>query len=137
MLIERIAALGDKAALGELDARYGMTLYAIAYTLLLDSEASDVAVAAALRELWRQAASFDVRAGSVRAWLGELTRRAARERLRALRREKLNAAVRRSIQRGSPGPQSRRRRAWDLARRGVARVARFAAVLGLPVLRLR
>src|SRR5438034_4410245 len=39
VLVERIAALGDRAALAELDARYGMTLYAIAYTLLLNPDA--------------------------------------------------------------------------------------------------
>ena len=131
MLIERIAALGDKTALGELDKRYGMTLYAIAYTLLLDSDASDVAVAAALRDLWRQAASFDARVGSVREWLGDLTRRAARERLRTLRREQRIGPVTRLVE---PAPQPRRRRATELARIGVARVARFAAALALPVL---
>jgi DNA-directed RNA polymerase specialized sigma24 family protein len=137
MLIERIAALGDKAALSELDRRHGMTLYAIAYTLLLESETSDVAVAAALRALWRQAASFDPRLGNARAWLGELTRRAACERLRALRRAQWIAPVGRSTQRGSPAPRTRRRRAWDLARRGVARVAQFATVLALPTLLAR
>jgi len=44
-LVERIAALGDRAALAELDARHGMTLYAIAYTLLLNPDAADVTVA--------------------------------------------------------------------------------------------
>jgi DNA-directed RNA polymerase specialized sigma24 family protein len=77
MLVERIAALGDKAALGELDARHGLTLYAIAYSLLLDSGAADVAVATVLREVWHSAASFSQRHLSVRRWLGELTRRAA------------------------------------------------------------
>src|SRR2546430_9421036 len=33
LLVERIAALGDKTALAELDARHGMTLYALAYSL--------------------------------------------------------------------------------------------------------
>src|SRR2546421_1587528 len=54
VLVERIAALGDRAALAELDARYGMTLYAIAYTLLLNPDAADVTVAATLREAWRR-----------------------------------------------------------------------------------
>lgn len=85
MLVERIAALSDKAALAELDARYGMTLYAIAYSVALDSDAADVAVATALQEAWCQAASFRERRVSARSWLGDLTRRAARQSLKAAR----------------------------------------------------
>jgi len=77
LLVERIAALADKAALAELDARHGMTLYAIAYSLLFDPGAADAAVAAAFREVWRWAASFSAHKGTVRQWLGDLTRRAA------------------------------------------------------------
>ncbi len=73
-LVERIAALSDKAALAELDARYGPTLYAIAYGVLLDGGLADKAVAAALRDAWRNAATFDARAGSVATWLAALTR---------------------------------------------------------------
>jgi DNA-directed RNA polymerase specialized sigma24 family protein len=80
MLVERIAALSDRAALGELDARHGLSLYAIAYTLVLDAQAADVAVAAALRDVWRHAASFSQRHSSVRGWLSELTRCAAVDR---------------------------------------------------------
>jgi len=79
-LLHRIAALGDKDALLELDARHGMTLYAIAYAALLDPGAADAAVAAALREVWRHAAAFDPRTGSAARWLADLTRRAARAR---------------------------------------------------------
>src|SRR3989442_15470477 len=61
VLVERIAALGDRAALAELVARYGMTLYEIAYTLLLNHHAADVAVAASLREAWLRAAAYPVR----------------------------------------------------------------------------
>src|SRR2546429_4226720 len=39
LLVERIAALSDKTALAELDARHGMTLYAIAHSLLFDPAA--------------------------------------------------------------------------------------------------
>jgi len=77
LLVERIAALSDKTALAELDARHGMTLYAIAYNLVFDPAAADAAVAAAFREAWRWAASFDPRHTTVRRWLVELTRRAA------------------------------------------------------------
>jgi DNA-directed RNA polymerase specialized sigma24 family protein len=82
VLVERIAALGDRAALAELDARHGMTLYAIAYALLLNPDAADVTVAATLRDAWRRAASFNAREQTVGRWLAELTRRAARDQLR-------------------------------------------------------
>lgn len=82
LLVERIAALGDRAALAELDARYGMTLYAIAYTVLLNPDAADVTVAATLREAWRRAASFNAREQTVGRWLAELARRAARDHAR-------------------------------------------------------
>jgi RNA polymerase sigma-70 factor, ECF subfamily len=77
LLVHRVAALSDKSALAELDARHGLTLYAIAYSFLFDGEAADLAVAAALREVWRSAASFDAARGSVGRWLAALTRRAA------------------------------------------------------------
>src|SRR5205807_8622343 len=79
LLVHRMAALSDRSALAELDARHGMTLYALAYGLLFDGEAADVAVAAALREAWRSAAAFDAGTGtgSVVRWLAALTRRAA------------------------------------------------------------
>jgi len=82
VLVERIAALGDRAALAELDTRHGMTLYAIAYTLLLNPDAADVAVAATLREAWRRAASFIAREQTVGRWLAQLTRKAAQDQLR-------------------------------------------------------
>ena len=81
LLVQRMAALSDRAALLELDARHGMTQYALAYGRLFDGEAADVAVAAALREAWRSAASFDPNSGSVAEWLAYLTRRATHPRL--------------------------------------------------------
>src|SRR5947208_12713097 len=75
LLMQRIAALSDKPALAELDGRHGMTLYAIAYSLLLEREAADEVVATAFREVWRSAASFGARGCTVRRWLADLTRR--------------------------------------------------------------
>src|SRR2546427_12882173 len=76
LLVERIAALGDKTALAELDARHGMTLYALAYSLLFDPAEADAAVAVAFREAWRWAASLDPRCPSVRQGLPHPTPRA-------------------------------------------------------------
>src|SRR2546429_9027492 len=83
LLVQRMAALSDRTALLELDARHGMTLYALAYGLLFDGEAADVAVAAAVGGGGRSAAAVDARAGSVGRWLAVLTRRAAGVGLRA------------------------------------------------------
>src|SRR2546427_9689203 len=77
LLVERIAALGDKTALAELDARHGMALYALAYSLLFDPAEADAAVAIAFREAWRWASSFDPRRKSGRQWLTDLTPPAA------------------------------------------------------------
>src|SRR3989454_12593946 len=107
LLVERIAALADKSALAELDARHGMTLYAIAYSLLFDPGAADAAVAAAFREVWRWAASF-IAPNSTR-----------RRRLRAPRRPPAPCAP--------PGPRSHRpRREPD---RGVSTSPLGAAVV--------
>src|SRR2546426_8425997 len=75
LLVERIAALGDKTALAELDARHGMTLYALAYSLLFDPAEADAAVAIAFREAWRWAFSFEPRPESARQWLTHPPRR--------------------------------------------------------------
>jgi DNA-directed RNA polymerase specialized sigma24 family protein len=76
--VERIAALGDRAALAELDERHGLSLYALAYSLVLDPLAADAAVSATFREVWRSAALFFSTKASVRQWLADLIRRTAR-----------------------------------------------------------
>lgn len=131
VLLHRVAALSDKAALAELDARHGMTLYAIAYALLLDPSAADATVAAALREAWREAAAFDPRTGSAARWLADLTRRAARDRLaRVPAQRRVVPAVRSRA--ATPARRRSRRRAHALAR-WVA----IASALVIPTFLLR
>ena len=131
VLLHRVAALSDKAALAELDARHGMTLYAIAYALLLDPGAADAAVAAALREAWREAAAFDPRTGSAARWLAALTRRAARDRLaRPVARQPGMPAVRSRA--ATPARRRSRRRA-----RALARWVAIASALVIPTILLR
>lgn len=130
LLIERIAALGDRSALADLDTRYGMTLYAVAYTLLLDAEAADTVVAAAFREVWRGAASFNHRHGSVRRWLGDLTRRAASERMRGSRLPRDDRLASRRLPAARTHADPRRRR-WTVALARLARLVPFAALLAL------
>ncbi len=72
-LVERLAG-GDDAALAELARRYTLTLYALAYEILLDSDAADRAVARAFRELKRDAVAGVAGLIPVRWWLTELTR---------------------------------------------------------------
>jgi RNA polymerase sigma-70 factor, ECF subfamily len=83
LLVYRIAAVSDRTALAELDVRHGLTLYALAYSLMFNGEAADTAVAEAFRNVWRGAAAFDPSRGSVRQWLADLTRRAVQDRLRS------------------------------------------------------
>src|SRR5256886_17537591 len=83
-LVERIAALGDRAALAELDARYGMTLYAIAYTLLLNPDAADVTVAATLGEVWRRGASVDGRGPNGGRWVDGVASKEEPDQLRRM-----------------------------------------------------
>jgi DNA-directed RNA polymerase specialized sigma24 family protein len=78
--VERIAALGDRAALAELDERHGLSLYALAYSLVLDPLAADAAVRATFREVWRSAALFSSTKATVQRWLADLTRRTAQRR---------------------------------------------------------
>jgi len=139
LLVQRIAALSDKPALAELDGRHGMTLYAIAYSLLLEREAADEVVATAFREVWRSAASFDARGCTVRRWLADLTRRAAQEHLRA---QPIIAPAVRPAGRGRGRTAERRasttralarRRRWAGA---LFQFARVAGILAIPAILL-
>jgi RNA polymerase sigma-70 factor (ECF subfamily) len=93
LLVYRIAALSDQSALAALHARHGMTLYAVAYSLAFDGAAADAAVTATFHEVWRSAASFNARAGTVVRWLADLTRRA----VRTLRAPRLAAGRRQPV----------------------------------------
>jgi DNA-directed RNA polymerase specialized sigma24 family protein len=126
LLVNRIAALSDRAALAELDARHGMRLYAIAYGLVFDSQAADAAVAAAFRELWRSAAALDTSAGSVASWLADFTRRAVRDHRGGHVRISCSELSPRRILAAAPVPVPRHRLAAAFAR-----VVRVAAVVGV------
>ena len=134
-LVYRIAALSDRLALAELYQRHGLTLYALAYSIVLDGDAADSAVAHAFREIWHRAASFDDRLGSVARWLAHLTRRAAEQGL-ALSSVPRRAAGPASTPSVVPAlappakghaPESRRSRRW----RELVRVAASAVLPAL------
>ena len=126
LLVKRVAALSDRAALAALDARHGMTLYAIAYSLMFDSQAADAAVAAAFRELWRSAAALDAGAGSVARWLADFTRRAVRDHRRGQVRISSSELPPRRILAAAPVSVPRHSLAAAFAH-----LARLAAVVGI------
>src|SRR5207249_7810272 len=133
VLVERIAALGDRAALAELDARHGMTLYAIAYTLLLNPDAADVTVAATLRDAWRRAASFNAREQTVGRWLAALTRKAAQDRLRRPVMSPVGLPTRHT---GVASPREPAREPHGHGTRAPLRLAWAAAAVVLPLILL-
>ena len=76
-LVERMAQ-GDREAEWELRRRYDGSLYALAYGLVLDSEAADAIVAETFELVSSQAGRFDPTRCSVHGWLTGVTKRRAR-----------------------------------------------------------
>ena len=73
-------AHGDDTAFHELLARYRLTAYAVAYSVLSDPEDAEAAVMEAFRELRRLSGPTVSSLGSVADWLLSLTRLRARVR---------------------------------------------------------
>jgi len=76
-LLQQIAELQDRKALACLYRRHGPTLHALAFGIVFDSVEANRAVARAMREAWRTAASFQASRSSVARWLVDLTRSCA------------------------------------------------------------
>ncbi|HEV2030384.1 MAG TPA: sigma-70 family RNA polymerase sigma factor [Candidatus Dormibacteraeota bacterium] len=62
-------ASGSQEALAELYDRYGGLAYAVALRVLGDPGRAEDAVQETFLKIWHNAASFDVRRGSLRTWL--------------------------------------------------------------------
>jgi RNA polymerase sigma-70 factor (ECF subfamily) len=83
-IVERIAA-GDRAAMAELYTRHGDVVFSLACRIVrLPADAEDV-VQEVFTQAWRQASRYDAERASAAAWLLNITRTRAIDRLRAAR----------------------------------------------------
>ena len=80
-LVAQLAA-GSQEALAELYDRYGRLAYSVALRVLGDPGRAEDAVQEAFLKIWHNAASFDVRRGSLRTWLLTLVRNRSIDYLR-------------------------------------------------------
>jgi RNA polymerase sigma-70 factor, ECF subfamily len=86
-LIFRIAR-GQQDALGALYDRYGALLLGVLARVLGDQQEAEDVLHEVFLEVWERAADYDVRRGSVRAWLVMRARSRGLDRLRALGRSR-------------------------------------------------
>jgi RNA polymerase sigma-70 factor, ECF subfamily len=75
-------ARGEETALAELYDRLAPLVHGLAGRILTDQTAAEQLTREVFGQLWEHPESFDPRQGSLRAWLGSLTRRRALDRLR-------------------------------------------------------
>ena len=89
--LERMAR-GDHEALAELYDRHGRLIYSLALRILRDQSDAEDIVQEVFSQAWRQAARYDASRGNPVAWLLNLTRSRAIDRLRR-RRARPDAAA--------------------------------------------
>ncbi|WP_063838252.1 sigma-70 family RNA polymerase sigma factor [Saccharothrix sp. ST-888] len=77
-------ARGEETALGELYDRFAPLVHGLAGCILEDRKAAQQLTREVFAHLWEHPESFDPAQGSLRSWLGALTRRRALDRLRLL-----------------------------------------------------
>ena len=86
------AAEGKEQAIGVLYERHGRTLYALACRMVGDRADAEEVLMEAFAQAWRNASQFDIRRGSVGAWLTMMVRSRAVDLARARqRRERLTS----------------------------------------------
>ncbi|MGH2345030.1 MAG: RNA polymerase sigma factor [Chloroflexota bacterium] len=153
-LIARLAS-GDRRALGEVYDLYAGVVYTQALMLLRDPQEAQDLVQEAFLAVWRHAAGFDPRRGTVKTWLLSIVRhraldilRSARYKCRAveddyqllIQRDHIQVegeAIRR-YERGRlwaalAGLPATQRQAIELAYFGGYQYPEIASILGLPL----
>jgi RNA polymerase sigma-70 factor (ECF subfamily) len=84
LVADLVAGIDD--ALGELYDRHGNAVFRIAFRRLGDRQLAEEVMQETFLALWNRAELFDVRVGSLPAWLGTIARNRAVDRLRAIGR---------------------------------------------------
>ena len=91
-LLQRMAQ-GDEQALGALYDRWQGAVRALALRIVGDGMEAEDVVEDVFWQAWRQADRFDATRGSVATWLLTLARSRALDRLRAIKRQRVDASL--------------------------------------------
>lgn len=92
ILVQRMAQ-GDEQALGALYDRWQGAVRALAVRIVGDGMEAEDVVEEVFWQAWRQAERFDAARGSLATWLLTLARSRALDRLRAIRRTRVDASL--------------------------------------------